>query len=389
MFGLRKKIEAKPSQVGYRNLLSRLPENINITIDDDVTGTENVQKEPSIAKLMSRLWKMQQPDCEQYRVFDLAIEYDSTFCNLYGNTKESAEQEIQNVLWETAKLFDVPGLCLEMNVPVINGSCDGTNEETDPLINTVKLTDRQARLQDFREFFNAQYSGMIGTIISGAYMFTAVGMDDGYIGNAFTNVTCRPSFSYGIVVFNEPDITPPHHILLAHELGHTIGANHFDGLDQYIMNTRMKQGCNGFHPTSIQAMRNELDRGCLALSSAPALPPSNDDYYIPIMENSVPTGGIAAGGGLAALLTLLGLLIFFRIRKKRNEEDVSIDDYDDIDDVRVEKYREDAESLESMEKVFVISAVQYEEKDENDKNNDNEKHLGTLNADYGVKTDIK
>ena len=108
MFDLRKKIKEKPSQVGYRNLLSRLPENINITIDDDVTGTENVQKEPSIAKLMSRLWKIQQPDCEQYRVFDLAIEYDSTFCNLYGNTKESAEQKIRDVFRETAKLFDIP-----------------------------------------------------------------------------------------------------------------------------------------------------------------------------------------------------------------------------------------------------------------------------------------
>ena len=83
---------------------------------------------------------------------------------------------------------------------------------------------------------------MIGTTIFGAYMFIAVDMDDGYIGNAFTYVTCRPSFSYGIVVFNEPDITPPHHILLAHELGHTVGGNHFDGLVQFIISKTRPQG---------------------------------------------------------------------------------------------------------------------------------------------------
>ena len=84
------------------------------------------------------------------------------------------------------------------------------------------------------------------------------------------------------------------------------------------------------------------------------------------------------------LLTLLGLFTFVRIRKKRNEEDVFIDDYVGIGDVSVE-----ADNIESMDKVVVVSAEQNEEEDENDRNDDSEKNVGTLNADYGVKTYIK
>ena len=204
-------------------------------------------------------------ECTEYDVIDLAIAYDSSYCNELGG-KENVEVEIASVISLVTKMYQQHGLCMKVEISYLEGYCDSANDPYQDMLN--QNLDSNSLLLEFRKYWNANRQNVHRTV---AHLFTAKGMSDDYIGRGYGASICMKASAYSVNQITWNSSFQNKAALIAHELGHNVGADHIDITNSgtsrcisktgdFIMNSVIGSGTAGFHTASVQSMREVVDK---------------------------------------------------------------------------------------------------------------------------------
>jgi len=235
--------------------------------------------------------------CDKNYVINLAIEYDSYYC-ISENKKEVINSSIRDVIDEVSNIFQKQHICLQFKISYLNGYC---NPDTDPLRSVVDETEKSLRLKKFRHYWNKNKAFVNRTI---TFLFSGNPMRHGFNGIAYKNATCMKSYAFGAIAVKTRNGFDSSSIVIAHEIGHILGASHYDKKGSYIMNEFIGDGRKGFHQSTLETIQNILvHQECLSI----------EDNIEPYSDYS---------GELEIFFILLVLLVFTlsigkNIRKKK------------------------------------------------------------------------
>lgn len=207
------------------------------------------------------------------RQVEMAIAFDAEYCKMFSVNGEQAIQSIRALVAEAEKAFS-DDTCVRLKAISIDGVC---NAEKDPY---VKIG------SDPLEMFRQYWISNMGSVKRDIAYFVS-GAEDGTstAGRAYLRATCNEVYGYGWTEGNSPAI-------LAHEMGHTLGADHAEsGL--------MKPSLSGndplkFSSTTLQQIISFVDNGgagsdCLTAAkggAAPKTSPSNIPSRSPVPSHS-------------------------------------------------------------------------------------------------------
>lgn len=231
------------------------------------------------------------------RVFELAVDADVEFFLTYGS---DATAEIEATLNMVDGIFEA-----EIGLTIDLVSVNVWQSEPDP----YSATDGSILLNELRFHWNTNHGGITR---DAAHLFTGKNLDSNTVGMAYVDVVCNsPSFSYAVSQDLNSDVLMP--LLVAHELGHNLGANHdlSGSTPRYIMYPSLGiQNLDEFSATSKADITEHIDAvSCLALAdgSGSSDPPA-------------PTGGGGGGGPVDPLLILAaGCALWARWRSRTRQ----------------------------------------------------------------------
>jgi hypothetical protein len=142
-------------------------------------------------------------------VLEVAIDADFEYFQLHG---DGTSEEIESVLSSVAGIYERElGITLELVHLTVR------EEEEDPYTSTDSLT----LLTEFRNHWNSTKTGIHRDV---AHLFTGKDLDSSTVGIAYVAVVCTSANAYGLS--QEIHSTALMPILVAHEIGHNLGALH-------------------------------------------------------------------------------------------------------------------------------------------------------------------
>lgn len=231
--------------------------------DDESEGGERrlVEQRPSsaAARSLAKETSASVGPCLSFKTIEVAIAYESRFCNFYGGA-EKANQVVELTVAETSRKFQQPGLCTKVVLTHLEGYCDpGTDPYRNMFSGSVcKRDDNNAILKQFHRYWMANRSNVRRDV---AHLFHGFAHATGTVGCAYGSALCDTKFGYGVneITFggnNNPTFWSQ---LFSHELGHSAGALH-ECCDGYLMDTTMCADCLSFSPASLAHMNFFMDQ---------------------------------------------------------------------------------------------------------------------------------
>jgi hypothetical protein len=172
--------------------------------------------------------------CTEYRVIRVSINYDSRYCADHDNDQDEVEAHIQQVVALVNFYYEQEGLCKRVELCVLHGYCNESNGGDTffrDMVTSSSLVcnDSSSLLDNFRQHLNDgnrlsgqcdAYHLLFGSNPDGTHPFAG-----GVIGCAYTNSICN-NYSSGANYFGYTTNMELQATLLAHELGHNVGAGH-------------------------------------------------------------------------------------------------------------------------------------------------------------------
>lgn len=206
--------------------------------------------------------------CEDYKEIELAIAFDSTFCQEHGGERK-AVSNIIHIMTLVSLRYEQNGLCTKVRLSHLEGYCG----ETDPFVEGVAIgkggcsDDEYGLKQYFADYFMENRKRVhrnVAILITGSPLECR---EDGrcVVGCASKRSLCDPRRAYGVVdaTINgiAPNDTNLRAVTISHELGHIIGADHIDEENKnFIMNALLNDGKDGFGRESISSMQCHMRR---------------------------------------------------------------------------------------------------------------------------------
>jgi len=194
--------------------------------------------------------------CSEYTVIDMAIAYDSTYCQDM-NGKENAESEIQTIVSKVSNAFKKNGLCMKVEISYMEGYCDVTIDPYNPIL--TRHAGMQSTLDDFMDYWNENKTDVNRTV---AHLFTAYKMSSNTVGLGYIGVACKKRYAYSVNEVSWSKDIENRAGLVAHELGHNMGAEHIadEGCENYVMKPQITSGSSGFSDVSIESIREHAGK---------------------------------------------------------------------------------------------------------------------------------
>lgn len=162
--------------------------------------------------------------CSEYRVIELAIAAESSFCASVGLA--NVNSTINRIVADVALEYEMSGLCFTVEVTHLETQCDpDTDEYKEGVAINLSGCGNYGLLDKFEEFWNANRASVHRDV---AQLLSGTGLEcdsDGcVIGCAYVGTSCvNPSYSYGVnwVTYTTDTVRQKH--LVAHEIGHVLG----------------------------------------------------------------------------------------------------------------------------------------------------------------------
>lgn len=217
----------------------------------------------------------QHNECDSFRQVDLAVAYESTFCAQYNNDRDRADQAVVLLVELVSQRYRQVGLCVALRLSRLEGHCD---DDADPyaqgnLVSEQGPVDTEhsgcqeinGLLDGFRHYWNAERTHVRRDV---AHLFTGTPLvrdhTSSSIGCASQGTVCDHDSAYGIDYVTYTDWVKYRVTLVAHELGHNLGARHAvddDDGRSYIMHPRRYNGGrNGFGSLAVRDITERLDQ---------------------------------------------------------------------------------------------------------------------------------
>mmetsp|Transcript_13782 Transcript_13782/g.22820 ORF Transcript_13782/g.22820 Transcript_13782/m.22820 type:complete len:736 (+) Transcript_13782:43-2250(+) len=215
--------------------------------------------------------RMLQAGCSAFRIIDVAIAYESSFCSAMGGS-ENANAAVQQIVSRASVVYQ-RNLCTKIQISHMEGFCTAAS---DPYREGVMLNNSGCSGGGLLGFFSNFWSVRRESIRrDAAHLFSGTGLecanDRCVIGCASARSLCQSSRSYGVnfITFNRDGQMQSN--LFAHELGHNAGSTHDPTTSsfEFIMEPTINGGANGFSQPSRNSISSFLDsRSCISVEQA-------------------------------------------------------------------------------------------------------------------------
>ena len=193
--------------------------------------------------------------CSSYKVVELAAAYESSFCKHYGG-KDAANQRVQSIIAEVNDKYKMHA-CMKVKLSHLEGYCDSNSDPYKGFrLNRSGCTNDGGLLDDVEEYWNKNRNDVHRDAM---HLFSGTHFDDGYSGCASTMSICTNK-AYGVSRIRRNESVNLQALLVAHELGHILGASHYDNEKGFIMNSAIGSDSKGFSDESINVMNYVMSR---------------------------------------------------------------------------------------------------------------------------------
>lgn len=141
------------------------------------------------------------PPCTTFDILEVAIAYDSTFCDFYGGNSQTADAKVQEIMAYVSARYEQNGMCIRVVLVELESHCSSNN---DPYAAMVALNDSGCgggfgMLQAFRDLWNSQRSSVHRDV---AHLFSGSPLEcqgnSCVVGCASVGVWCNLGSSYGV-----------------------------------------------------------------------------------------------------------------------------------------------------------------------------------------------
>ena len=167
--------------------------------------------------------------CSEYKVVELAVAAESSFCWAYGGGWHGAVAAVQRIVGDVSAEYEMNGLCYKVQASHIEVWCDW---RTDPYRSGVAMNKSgcgdYGLLQYFQNYWNRNRAWVKRDM---AQLFSGSGLErfaggGSIIGCAYIGTTCNYSAAYGVNYVTYTGNTVAQANLVAHEMGHVLGMYH-------------------------------------------------------------------------------------------------------------------------------------------------------------------
>jgi len=193
--------------------------------------------------------------CESFKVIELAVAYESSFCSKNWESKDVSDQKVIQVVVGVSIKYQQTDLCTKVKIVYMEGYCDSAKDPYKEFVDLNKSgCGNSGLLQGFQNYWNANRKEVKrddAQLFSGSKIECS---EDGWtciIGCAYNGALCS-NYGYGVNYVMYSYNSNLQQVLVAHELGHNCGANHYDP-QGYIMSPSINEASNGFSSVSINS----------------------------------------------------------------------------------------------------------------------------------------
>lgn len=260
-------------------------ENLDILFDDDdYDPTENRLFENGLVEIKETEWVASECDGE-YHVIDLAVTYDSAYCDAFNGNEEEANESIFELIARVSEMYQQKGLCTVINISHLESFCDESLDPFKPYLqesDDLTCSSFGGFLDIFSEWFQENRDD-VDRHVSHIFTGSRLGCKDSgacVLGCADFAGACSDYFGFGAtdLLFSENPLIRLQTV--AHEIGHNLAALH-DLEEIGLMSPSYTNKEVGFSSGSIQQMLSYFNRtDCIEqipFDLPPPLPPLGED----------------------------------------------------------------------------------------------------------------
>lgn len=164
--------------------------------------------------------------CSEFKVIDMVIAFDSSFCKHFDNSDEAIQELIMNIA-DVNQIYEQVGICTKIEISRIDGYCDASIDPYYPymLSGESGCGEEPGVLQEFTYLWNTNKRYVTKNT---AFLFTGTDFECVFgnacvVGCAYVGVLCNPDYGYGLVNTKYTSNSVLQAVLIAHELGHNAG----------------------------------------------------------------------------------------------------------------------------------------------------------------------
>uniref|UniRef100_A0A7S1BYA4 Peptidase M12B domain-containing protein n=1 Tax=Corethron hystrix TaxID=216773 RepID=A0A7S1BYA4_9STRA len=223
-----------------------------------------------------------QAACTIFKVIELAVVYESTFCADLGD-KDTADQRVISLVAGISLKYQQEGLCTKVNIAHIEGHCESTTDPYKEFVDTNQSGCGSFGLLDgFTQYWNDNRGDIHR---DDAQLFSGTGLECSsggcVIGCASVRALCN-SRAYGVNYATFSSNTNLVEVLIAHEMGHNCAASH-EPSQNYIMYAFVNQASLGFSPNTISTFTGYFNQlACIEdEATGPTVPPTPNPTKTP------------------------------------------------------------------------------------------------------------
>ena len=222
--------------------------------------------------------------CSSYKVVELAAAYESSFCKYYGG-KEGADQRIKLIIAGVNDKYKMHA-CIKVRLSHLEGYCDSNSDPYKKLNSNLSGCSGDGLLDDVGRYWKKNREDIPRDVM---HLFTGTGFKDekyNIVGCATTGTICNSGRAFGVNHITYNRSVNLQAVLVAHELGHNLGARHYDDEHGFIMNSSIQKASNGFFEGTVQRIEDTISQTSCIHKELPQSPPPVSTTFSPSISGT-------------------------------------------------------------------------------------------------------